>query len=369
MGWQDSPPMAAAPAWASAPAAEEAPSWASAPTVSTAPVATPIDPDANVRKFLNFLGKAEGADYNTIVGGTQFSDFRAHPRIVGLRTAEGPSTAAGKYQIVGTTYDDVAPKLGIRDFTPDSQDKIAVELIRRKGALEDVRSGNFQAAIDKLGGTWASLPSSPYSQPKRSAEWASKELGLASDTTYQGFAPVRKDVDPKTLNSDQDWLKASMLMYNFWERKPYEGTQNDLAEWGKDSLGNFNYNLVSMAEIANALRSASQEEKEAFLYMMDTYDNTNFSLEGTGRAFKGIATDPTTIVGLGTLGVGFAGKALGKQAIKQGIKKIVIDSMARTGIVAGVESAVFSAADSTIRQSVEVNAGRRTEIDLSLIHI
>lgn len=362
------PAPQAVPAWASAPP-EAAPAWATAPAAPVAPVATPIDPDANVRKFLNFLGKAEGADYDTVVGGSKFSDFRAHPRIVGLRTAEGPSTAAGKYQIVGTTYDDVAPKIGIRDFSPDSQDKIAIELIRRKGALEDVRSGNFDAAIGKLGGTWASLPSSPYSQPKRSAEWAAKELGLASSTSYQGFAPVRKDIEPQSLNADQDWLKASMLMYQFWERKPYEGTQNDLAEWGKDSLGNFNYNLVSMAEIANALRSASQEEKEAFLYMMDTYDNTNISWEGTGRAFKGIATDPTTVVGIGTLGIGFVGKAMGKQAIKQGVRKIILDSMARTGIAAGIEGAVFSAADSSIRQGVEVSAGRRTEIDLSKIGV
>ena len=362
---REAPAPQAVPAWASAPP-EAAPAWATAPA---APVAPPNNPDANVRKFLNFLGKAEGADYNTVVGGGQFTDFRAHPRIVGLRTAEGPSTAAGKYQIVGTTYDDVAPKLGIRDFSPDSQDKIAVELIRRKGALEDVRNGNFDAAIGKLGGTWASLPSSPYSQPKRSAEWAAKELNLPVDTSFKGFAPVRKDIDPKSLNADQDWLKASMLMYQFWERKPYEGTQDDLAEWGKDSLGNFNYNLVSMAEIANALRNASQDEKEAFLYMMDTYDNTNISWQGTGRAFKGILTDPTTVVGVGTLGIGFAGKALGKQAIKQGLRKIVIDSMARTGIAAGVEGAVFSAADSSIRQGVEVSAGRRSEISLSKIGV
>lgn len=362
---REAPAPQAVPAWASAPP-EAAPAWATAPA---APVAPPNNPDANVRKFLNFLGKAEGADYNTVVGGGQFTDFRAHPRIVGLRTAEGPSTAAGKYQIVGTTYDDVAPKLGIRDFSPDSQDKIAVELIRRKGALDDVRNGNFDAAIGKLGGTWASLPSSPYSQPKRSAEWAAKELNLPVDTNFKGFAPVRKDIDPKSLNADQDWLKASMLMYQFWERKPYEGTQDDLAEWGKDSLGNFNYNLVSMAEIANALRNASQDEKEAFLYMMDTYDNTNISWEGTGRAFKGIFTDPMTVVGVGTLGIGFAGKAAGKQAIKQGLRKIVIDSMARTGIAAGVEGAVFSAADSSIRQGVEVSAGRRSEISLSKIGV
>lgn len=373
--------------WDADPAAPTQAPWASDPVVTSAknpwdndPVAAPAartqptaqppaNPEANVKKFLDFLGRAEGADYNTIVGGSKFSDFRAHPKVVGLRTAEGPSTAAGKYQIVGATYDAVAPKLGIRDFSPDSQDKIAIELIRQKGALEDVRNGNFDAAVGKLGGIWASLPSSPYSQPKRSAEWVAKELGSPTTAQYQNFAQPRKNVDPASLNKDQDWLRASELLYSFYERKPFQGSKDDLAEWGKDSLGNFNFNLVSMAEIAYALQSASQEEKEAFLFMMDTYDNTDFSLEGAGRAAKGIVTDPTNLVGLGTLGVGFLGKFAGKQAAKAGIRKLVLDSMARTGIAAGLQSGVVGAADSTIRQGIEVSAGRREEIDLSKVGV
>ena len=375
-GWAKEAEPQAVPSWASTPDKGAVPSWASAPAPAPAPqvrsqpmLQPQANPEANVKKFLDFLGRAEGADYNTIVGGNKFSDFRAHPKVVGVRTAEGPSTAAGKYQIVGTTYDEVAPKLGIRDFSPDSQDKIAVELIRRKGALEDVRNGNFDAAIGKLGSTWASLPSSPYSQAKRSPEWVAKELNSPTPVQYQNYAPVRQNVDPKSLNKDQDWLRASELLYSFYERKPFQGTKDDLAEWGKDSLGNFNFNLVSMAEIAYSLQSASQEEKEAFLFMMDTYDNTNFSLEGAGRAAKGVVTDPTNIIGVGTLGVGFLGKFAGKQATKYGLRKMVLDSMARTGIGAGIQSGVVGAADSSIRQGIEVSAGRREEIDLSKIGV
>lgn len=372
--WDTDPVAPTQAPWASDPVVTSAKNpWDNDPAAPAAMAPTapppPANPEANVKKFLDFLGRAEGADYNTIVGGSKFSDFRAHPRVVGVRTADGPSTAAGKYQIVGSTYDEIAPKLGIRDFTPDSQDKIAVELIRRKGALEDVRNGNFDAAIGKLGGTWASLPSSPYGQAKRSAEWVSKELNSPTTVQYQNFAPVRQNVDPKSLNTDQDWLRASELLYSFYERKPFQGTKDELAEWGKDSLGNFNFNLVSMAEIAYSLQSASQEEKEAFLFMMDTYDNTNFSLEGAGRAAKGIVTDPTNLVGLGTLGVGFLGKFAGKQAAKAGIRKLVLDSMARTGIGAGIQSGVVGAADSSIRQGIEVSAGRREEIDLSKIGV
>jgi muramidase (phage lysozyme) len=141
--------------------------------------------NANVRKFLDFLGKAEGADYNVIVGGSKFEDFTKHPNIVGLRTKEGPSTAAGKYQITNQTYRDFAPKLGITDFSPESQDRIAVAIMERHGALQDVVKGDYNAAIGKLGGRWASLPSSPYSQPKKSQEWVNAMLGTEGRAQVQ----------------------------------------------------------------------------------------------------------------------------------------------------------------------------------------
>jgi muramidase (phage lysozyme) len=160
---------------------------------------TAIGDSNNLAKFLDFLGQAEGADYDTIVGGSKFSDFSKHPGVVGLRTKEGPSTAAGRYQITQTTYNDVAPKVGVNDFSKESQDRIAIELIRRKGALEDVSSGNFQKAIEKLGGTWASLPSSPYSQPKKSWEEVNQMLGVkmasadAAQNWWANDAPVQSD--------------------------------------------------------------------------------------------------------------------------------------------------------------------------------
>lgn len=169
----------------------------------------------NRKKFLDFLGAAEGADYNMIVGGQRFDDFSKHPNIVGLRTAEGPSTAAGKYQITGTTYRDVAPKLGITDFSPESQDKIAVELIRRAGALDAVDSGDWKTAIGKLGGTWASLPSSTYSQPKRSAEFVQKHLGdfneppaLAYGQTSPGSVAPTEGISQASLDVAEAQRKA-----------------------------------------------------------------------------------------------------------------------------------------------------------------
>lgn len=77
------------------------------------------------------------------------------------------------------TWDRVQKQLGLEDFGPRSQDLGALELIRQKGALNDVLNGDFGAAINKLGKEWASLPSSPYAQHKRSAGWVEKALGAA----------------------------------------------------------------------------------------------------------------------------------------------------------------------------------------------
>ncbi len=69
--------------------------------------------------FLEATSASEGANYDTIVGGSSFSDYSKHPGKTGLTTADGNSTAAGRYQITGSTFGEVAPKLGIKDFSPE----------------------------------------------------------------------------------------------------------------------------------------------------------------------------------------------------------------------------------------------------------
>lgn len=179
---------------------------------------------------------------------------------------------------------------------------------------------------------------------------------------YQQFAQVKQDVDPSTLAQDQDWLNASREVYKMNQGKAWEGNDEDLAEYGLDVMGWFNYNLPKMGLDAARVRSAEQRQKEAFLYLMDTYDNLDMSWGGVGRFFKGVLADPTTYIGLGTLGIGTAASAGGKAATKQGIKELLKQGT-RAGTVAGVEGALYAGTDSTIRQTVEVSAGRREEVD------
>lgn len=133
--------------------------------------AQPIIPQDNSRKnlksFLLMLQYAEGTyganAYRTLYGGDLFNDFSHHPNRA-IHKGGITSTAAGAYQFLFKTWKELQQRLNLPDFSPISQDKAAVELIRRKGALEDVYAGRFADAVNKCRKTWASLPGAGYGQ-------------------------------------------------------------------------------------------------------------------------------------------------------------------------------------------------------------
>lgn len=140
----------------------------------------------NVRKLLDVIAQAEGVKhgYNTMFGNERFNNLSAHPNVrKQFKQTDGTTnytTAAGRYQFLNPTWKTLASQYGLKDFSPRSQDLGAVALIAGRGALNDAIKGNYQSAIQKLGKEWASLPSSPYAQPKRSQAEIDKFLGGAS---------------------------------------------------------------------------------------------------------------------------------------------------------------------------------------------
>lgn len=124
--------------------------------------------DSQVQAFLALIRTGEGTTgpngYRTMFGGGLFTGYADHPR-QSITRGGLTSTAAGAYQFLSRTWDEMAAKYALSDFSPSSQDIAAVGLIKRRGALSDVLAGRFRAAIDKCNLEWASLPGSPYGQP------------------------------------------------------------------------------------------------------------------------------------------------------------------------------------------------------------
>lgn len=128
-------------------------------------------PYQNLKAFLLMIQYSEGTigmnAYRMLYGGQLFGDMRWHPNIA-ITKSGITSTAAGAYQILYRTWMSVQQTLPLSDFSPASQDRAAVELIRRRGALEDVLAGRFATAVYKCRKEWASLPGAGYGQGERS---------------------------------------------------------------------------------------------------------------------------------------------------------------------------------------------------------
>ncbi len=108
------------------------------------------------RALLDALAAGEAKDYNVMNGGGTFSDFSHHPG----------GRAAGRYQDLPSTWRRISGALGLKDFSPESQDKgnwwLAQQDYRsrtHRDLLGDLRSGN-PATIANIGralhSTWVS---------------------------------------------------------------------------------------------------------------------------------------------------------------------------------------------------------------------
>lgn len=124
----------------------------------------------NLNAFLRMLQFSEGTiganAYRTLFGGKLFDDYSRHPDTPVTRWGI-TSTAAGAYQILYRTWVNVSSALKLKDFSPASQNRAAIELIRRRGALEDVLAGRLAEAVEKCKKEWASLPGAGYGQKEQ----------------------------------------------------------------------------------------------------------------------------------------------------------------------------------------------------------
>jgi muramidase (phage lysozyme) len=130
----------------------------------------------NLKAFLDMIAVSEGTagkgndGYNVIVGGNLFNSYDDHPRkLVWIRPGLA-STAAGRYQLLKRYYDAYKKQLSLPNFSPLSQDLIAIQQIRERGALQDIEKGYISVAIDKVKNIWASLPGADYGQHENSLD-------------------------------------------------------------------------------------------------------------------------------------------------------------------------------------------------------
>jgi muramidase (phage lysozyme) len=139
--------------------------------------------DANLKSFLDLIAWSEGTStsrvtqnngYDVIVSGVEgpsiFTSYADHPFADGRSPVviriNPPlsSTAAGRYQVLVHWWQAYKTMLHLPDFSPDSQDLVAIQQIRERQALPMIEAGNIAGAISACCSIWASLPGNNYGQ-------------------------------------------------------------------------------------------------------------------------------------------------------------------------------------------------------------
>lgn len=156
-----------------------------------------VDLTPEARALLETIAGPESAGaYDVIYGGSRFDDFTDHPRQY-VTITSGPnkgqkSSAAGKYQFLGSTYDRVAPLAGVNDFTPPSQDKLAwtlADLTYREETGRDLQAdlaaGDLSRVAPALRSQWTSMP-------------GGIEQGISGDAFARAYAEALGNAPPQS---------------------------------------------------------------------------------------------------------------------------------------------------------------------------
>ena len=152
----------------------------------------------NALAFLDMLAWSEGTStspatamdgYDVIVTGIDrkpevFNDFMDHPFAKGraskvINSKGLTSNASGRYQQMLKDWPHYKALLKLPDFSPISQDLLALQHIRECRALPDVLAGRIETAISKCRNIWASLPGAGYGQREHRLEDLLKQYRLA----------------------------------------------------------------------------------------------------------------------------------------------------------------------------------------------
>ncbi len=133
-----------------------------------------FEADRATPALLSVIGWAEGLGncYHYSFTYQPFDSFARHPG-VSYCVRGLCSTAAGRYQFLKSTWEQLASKEKLPSFEPRYQDQGALALIRERQISDYDHAYDFprfKRAMSFLGPVWASLPGSPYGQATRSLE-------------------------------------------------------------------------------------------------------------------------------------------------------------------------------------------------------
>jgi len=146
--------------------------------------------DPRLPAFLDLVAWSEGTStssitrdrgYDVVVSGIYgpeiFSGYEDHPFADGRspvlvrRVPLLTSTASGRYQLLLHWWDLYKSQLHLPDFSPLSQDLVALQQIKERGGRGLILSGDIAGAIHACSNIWASFPGNTYNQGGKTLDY------------------------------------------------------------------------------------------------------------------------------------------------------------------------------------------------------
>jgi hypothetical protein len=263
---------------------------------------------------------------------------------------------------------DVVPQYSQEDFVNSMMEQQSLP-----GMSVETPSTPEDPVVITIGGESEQPPQQEVPQQEPVVEQKPTSIWDAEPVVPQyGSAEEALAADPQFIASARR-MQQRMAGNAEFGMPPENATDQQMAEWAISRMGQFNWNLTTLATDAFDVSNWSAEDVEAFVYVMDSYEKLpNFTWSGTGRAVKGVLTDPTTYVGVGILGrlFGVVGKETAKGVLKKlvarGVKEETAKRIVQAGVLtsaAAIEGAIYTGSDDLLRQSVEISAERQEELD------
>ena len=138
--------------------------------------------DIQFKSFLDLIAWSEGTSthpltvnngYDVLVTGVNgphvFTDYSDHPfahsgSVLVRTTPALISTAAGRYQLLARYWNVYRSQLHLADYSPDSQDTVALQQMKERNALQPLLMADVAGAIKACSNIWASFPGNNYGQ-------------------------------------------------------------------------------------------------------------------------------------------------------------------------------------------------------------
>lgn len=190
-------------------------------------------------------------------------------------------------------------------------------------------------------------------------------------------------LDPKTkeqeitgrasLMSNTGVLDSYRTYYRRINGKDFAGDNGELVDDYMQQMRDWNLNTGSLMALSGRLagNSFNEKERQSIAVMWDAWDRTvplykqkDGKWQGIIDSAQSIATDPTNLVGLFTMGTGTAAAVAARETAKLGVRQAIKAYAVQGAKTGAIQGAIDGAVTNTLEQNVKTDIGRQDQFSV-----